>query len=1045
MDSQTLKVQDRVIIGAATAALMSCCSAQASQVWIGYSPSQQIELSIKDADGESVASLPTPRGVRAYVLVDNSEATELQVSGRPTHRMRSPEAISLSPMPLVSFDAGDRDLIESLSRLAFDWSSSRDRSAVVRELAEKVDGSAGCSPVVVDANVALGWAQLGVKELEAALATGRRLVERCGEAVLSADLYGRWLISESEMRRGRFDHANRGYARLVSLIRVDDLPAEWRWHRLQVRGNWAIACIEHAYTQAGHSGIEECMQRLDATLSESDEAGDYKLSAELLNLMAPYHWSKRDYLAAGEVLRLSRLMFELAETRDGLGGTLNNLALNEGWLGNFDEAQALFREALNLVEVPDQRALVMRNLARNYELVGDLALAERYHRRSLEAFASAGSPRRFALAESSLGSVLRLLGKPEEALRLHRSALAYFADESSAQRATALFELAQDLLALGRFSEARGSAAQAQRLARASNSAVLHYKATLLAAEIELRAGNLSKAHVLLAQAEHRPLADAPLDARLQRIELGLRIAAAESDAARFDEEGQRLLDLVADVRDDLAGGPVELQWINQTGALVDRYLEGILAGGGDLDLARVFEIVERNRAVALRARRQASVIETPPSPAAAEQQRSRLRTLVAAESRLASAPEAERAAARIAVDEAREAYQTTRAGMAHRQAPLPELPFVSLAQAQAALEHDQAMVVFHAGSLASFAIVITHDQANLRPLGNAAELKGSVGNFRDAIQRDEIHSALTIPTLESMFTALLEDPKIQHVVAVTDGAVSQLPLSAVPLAGGGYRPLGAAVSMVYTPSASVFLDPAVAAGPFAADIAIFADPAFDNRDLAAVGTNSRFRDWSEGLGRLPHTATEARRIAERFPTLNIAVVTGEQATSSRLVEPTYTKSRIVHIATHGYYDPATPDIVGLATAPDTVSGEPGFLSLSRLHALRYGARLVVISGCETALGESIRGEGVNGLARAVLAQGADSVIGTLWPVSDAATAAFMSEFYRRLAENGGDASDALHGAQAHFRASHRYRAPRYWAGFVMLVAGQSYRSVLAP
>lgn len=80
-----------------------------------------------------------------------------------------------------------------------------------------------------------------------------------------------------------------------------------------------------------------------------------------------------------------------------------------------------------------------------------------------------------------------------------------------------------------------------------------------------------------------------------------------------------------------------------------------------------------------------------------------------------------------------------------------------------------------------------------------------------------------------------------------------------------------------------------------------------------------------------------------------------------------------------------------------------------------------------------------------MLAQGADSVIGTLWPVSDAATATFMTKFYSQLAENGGDAAAALDGAQAEFRTSRRYRAPRHWAGFVLLVAGQSYRSVFAP
>jgi CHAT domain-containing protein len=1029
-----------VIRGAALSSLLACSGAQASQVWIGYSPSQQIVLSVTDADGEAIASISAPRGVRTYVIGDVGEAL---VTARASHRMRDPEEISLSTSRLGSFDEIDQELIARLSRLALVGRGDGKESSVVHALAESVARSAACSAVVTDAYVTLGWAQLGIKELGAARLTGQRLVDRCGEQDANANLHGRWLTSESDMRQGHFESAQSGYAELLTRIDIGKLPSEWDWLRLQAQGRWGIACIQYAWTKAAH-GIEDCIESLDGTLAQSELAGDYKLSAELLNLMAPYHWSRRDYLAAGETLRRSRLMFQLAETSDGLAGTLNNLALNEGWLGNLGNAQLLLREALELVDAPDLRGSVLLNLARNYQILGELTSAERYCVRALEAFASAESPRGVAQAQTSLGNVFRLRGKPVEALKLHRSALAYYSTETSSQHATALFELAQDQLALNKLADAKFSAAQAQRVASESGVAVILYKASLLAADVELTAGDLAAARALLDESEVSPLPDPPLDARLQRVDLGLRIAAAEKDAALFEIEGQRLLGLIAEVREDLAGGPIELHWINQTGELIDLYLAGVVGGVGTVELEDVFGFVEHNRAIALRARRHSELAEPHLSPAAAEELKVRLQELIAAESQLASASDQQQAAARIAVDEAREAYLAAQATPPKPDAA-PELAFVSLAQAQAALDDDQAMLVFHAGTRANFAIVVTRQDAYLKALGSEAELKTSAEQFLAAIQRDDLRSKPSIPALESLFAPLVADSKIKRVVAVTDGVISRLPLSAVHLGGAGYRPLGDAVSLVHSPSVSAYFEPVDAAESFPADIAIFADPAFDADSLASVGAQATYRDWSAGLGRLPQTAREAQKIVERFPAKSITVATGEQATASRLLDPVYTHSRIVHIATHGYYDPATPDIVGLATAPEQINGDPGFLSLSRLHTLRYGARLVVISGCETAMGESIRGEGVNGLARALLAQGADSVIGTLWPVSDAATATFMTEFYSRLADNGGDAAAALDGAQAAFRSSRRHRAPRYWAGFVLLVAGQSYRSVFAP
>lgn len=166
----------------------------------------------------------------------------------------------------------------------------------------------------------------------------------------------------------------------------------------------------------------------------------------------------------------------------------------------------------------------------------------------------------------------------------------------------------------------------------------------------------------------------------------------------------------------------------------------------------------------------------------------------------------------------------------------------------------------------------------------------------------------------------------------------------------------------------------------------------------------------------------------------------------------------ILHIATHGYFlqnvekifwpigvhtENAKENILlrsGLILAGATKEKEAA-VSLDSLNngiitayeAMNldlHGTRLVVLSACETGLGEIKAGEGVYGLQRAFLVAGADAVVMSLWKVDDRATQQLMNNFYFNWIKNG-EKQKAFKEAQ--LQLMNVYKEPYYWGAFVMM------------
>ncbi|AOS43268.1 CHAT domain protein [Lacunisphaera limnophila] len=148
-------------------------------------------------------------------------------------------------------------------------------------------------------------------------------------------------------------------------------------------------------------------------------------------------------------------------------------------------------------------------------------------------------------------------------------------------------------------------------------------------------------------------------------------------------------------------------------------------------------------------------------------------------------------------------------------------------------------------------------------------------------------------------------------------------------------------------------------------------------------------------------------------------------------------KSRVVHFAVHGMAMPAMPEMSGIILSyedprPGTPADRDGFLQITEIERLPLRAELVTLSACETGLGAIIAGEGVVGLTSSLFTAGADSVLASLWPVSDASSVYFMQRFYFHHLIQGLPGDLAVAEVKREFISGRAggFRHPQYWAPF---------------
>lgn len=183
-----------------------------------------------------------------------------------------------------------------------------------------------------------------------------------------------------------------------------------------------------------------------------------------------------------------------------------------------------------------------------------------------------------------------------------------------------------------------------------------------------------------------------------------------------------------------------------------------------------------------------------------------------------------------------------------------------------------------------------------------------------------------------------------------------------------------------------------------------------------------------EGFAQLPNVVLEVDSVSDAF---NGQQMIGKSYTTATLKDAFASgKFDIVHIASHGVFDESSED--GFLVTSDGRLGIDELADVIRTTRFDQDTRLelLVLSACETAVSSPRAAFGLAGVA---IRSGAGSAVGSLWRVSDRATASLFRRFYEELAREGVSRAEALRRAQRSLREDPSSTHPFYWSPFILI------------
>ena len=367
-----------------------------------------------------------------------------------------------------------------------------------------------------------------------------------------------------------------------------------------------------------------------------------------------------------------------------------------------------------------------------------------------------------------------------------------------------------------------------------------------------------------------------------------------------------------------------------------------------------------------------------------------------------------------------------------------------SVEQIQNNLQEDQALIEYFVGDSTVFVFVITSEQYQVKAIPKDFPLKEWVQQMRDNIysfwmkpgqahevyQQNKTKYTKYARLLYEQLVAPIQNLLPEKLIIIPDGVLHFIPFDALL-----YKDIAADSQFRQYP---FWLKKHQIAYNYSATLRHYLQQR--KRSKTALGflafapqfegqpaPNRSLQGLRGELHQLKYNVPETKAIQTL---LGGQVITGASATKANFLKSASNAS-ILHLATHGKSNDQLGDysFVAFTEIPDSTLDNDR-LYVRELYNLQLHADLVVLSACESGLGELQRGEGMISLSRGFTYAGTASTITSLWSVNDAKTSDLMRQFYEQL-QQGLSKDEALRAAKLSFLEEESPADPYFWAAFV--------------
>jgi CHAT domain-containing protein/Tfp pilus assembly protein PilF len=389
----------------------------------------------------------------------------------------------------------------------------------------------------------------------------------------------------------------------------------------------------------------------------------------------------------------------------------------------------------------------------------------------------------------------------------------------------------------------------------------------------------------------------------------------------------------------------------------------------------------------------------------------------------------------------------------------------ISVGDVQRLLDAHTTLVSYFVGAQALYIFTLTSKTFEATPVPLTTRLDSLVNVFRQSmVAKDDTRYVATAYRLYQLLLGpVLPLLRTEHLIIVPDGPLHHLPFDALLT-----RDLSQGSGLVDYSTLPYLLRTHSIRYAYSATLlneTIEREREVPSRDFLAfapvfpggLASNVQTRTYAEtvsgldatwqtraGNGALPGTRREVTSIKNLFDERvgfftrllgqRTKVYLEAQARETRIKQPEVARYRYVHLATHGFASEQESRLSRLQFFPeDSTAAEDGALYLGEVYNLRLNADLVVLSACETGLGQWVQGEGIIGLTRGFLYAGAQRVMVSLWKPSDAITPDLMRDFYGGLLDGASHAAALRTAKLRMIQQKDEAALPFFWAPFVLI------------